>query len=64
MIEKIKAFFQNKMVKAVCMALFCLSTAGLIIGGLTAEAVSGIVVAVVAIIAAVSALIAYIGGLM
>lgn len=64
MIDKIKQFFKNKQVKAVCMVLFCVATAGLVIGGLTTEALSGLVVAVVAIIAAVSALIAYIGGLM
>ena len=63
MIEKIKAFFANKTVRAVCITLFVVSAAGLIIGGLTAEALSGLVVAVVAIIAAISALIIYIGKL-
>lgn len=63
MIEKIKAFFASKSVKTVCITLFVLSVAGLVIGGLTAEALSGLIVAIVAIIAAVSALIAYIGKL-
>ena len=63
MIEKIVAFFKSKTVRTVCIVLFVVSVAGLIVGGLTTQALSGLIVAVAAIVAAIAALIAYIGKL-
>jgi len=62
--DKIKAFFAKKETKIVCITLFCISCAGLIIGGLSTESINGLVVAVAGIATAVSALIVFIGSLL
>ena len=58
--EKIKAFFSNKVVKIVAWVVLALAVIVLILGGATQETITGGVVLVVAIVAAVAAFISYI----
>jgi hypothetical protein len=58
--DKIKAFFSNKVTKIVAWVVLALSVVVLILGGATQEVITGGVVLVVGIVAAVSALIAFI----
>lgn len=58
--DKIKAFFENKITKIVCWVLLALSTIGLIIGGAAVEEINNGVVLAGGIIAAISALIVFI----
>lgn len=60
MIEKIKAFFANKIVITVEFALIALCCVGLAFAGITAEEIAKVPALVVAILAGVSALVAYI----
>jgi hypothetical protein len=60
--DKLKAFFQNKVTKIVLMSICAVSAGGLILGGITTESINGLIVAVGVVISAVSALIAYIAG--
>jgi hypothetical protein len=60
--EKIKAFFTNKITKLVCWVILALDIACLIIGGATTEAITSSVALVSGIIAAVAALVAFIIG--
>jgi hypothetical protein len=64
MIDKIKAFFANKKVKAVALMLFVVSLGALLIGGIAAETLSGGIVLVGAILTAVGALILWINSLL
>lgn len=64
MIEKIKAFFENKITKIVEICLILLCAIGLIIGGVTVETIAkvpalagGIVLAVIAVIDFIRALV-------
>lgn len=58
--EKIKAFFQNKITKIVSWVVLALSACSLIVGGISAENVSAGVVLVAGIISAIAALVAFI----
>lgn len=58
--DKIKAFFSNKVTKIVAWVVLALAVVVLILGGATQEVITGGVVLVVGIVAAVSALIAFI----
>lgn len=60
--DKIKAFFQNKIVKIVSWIVLAIASVVLIIGGANAEAISGGVALVAGIVTAVSALVAFICG--
>ena len=64
MIEKIKAFFESKVTRAVLTVIFALSATGLFIGGISAEGLSstlsitmGIIDGVAAVITAITLLI-------
>ena len=61
--EKIKAFFQNKIVKIVEGVVIALASAGLIIGGVEAETIAKMPVVVLGVITAVEAVITLIQGL-
>ncbi len=56
--DKIKAFFAQPVVRLVCVVLFVLSVGGLIIGGITQETLSGLLVAVAAGIAGIAGFLA------
>jgi hypothetical protein len=58
--EKIKAFFQNKITKIVSWVVLALSACSLIIGGASAETISSGVILVAGIISAIAALVAFI----
>lgn len=58
--DKIKAFFSNKVTKIVAWVVLALAVIVLILGGATQEVITGGVVLVVGIVVAVSALIAFI----
>lgn len=58
--DKIKAFFSNKVTKIVAWVVLALAVVVLILGGATQEVITGGVVLVVGIVVAVSALIAFI----
>lgn len=58
--DKIKAFFQNKITKIVAWVVLALASVVLIIGGATAETLSAGVALVAGIVSAVAALIAFI----
>lgn len=60
--DKIKAFFENKVVKAICWVVLAVVSAGLIIGGATNVEIGEGVELVSGIITAVSALIIFIAG--
>lgn len=60
--DKIKAFFENKVVKAVCWVLLAVVSAGLIIGGTSVADIGKGVELVAGIITAISALIIFIAG--
>lgn len=60
MIEKIKAFFSNKVVQIVEWVVLALAIAGLAIAGIAAQSITSYVALVFAIIAAVSALVSFI----
>ena len=60
--DKIKAFFQNTIVKIAAWVLLILAAVVLIIGGVTAEGLTSGIVLVVGIVDAVSALVIYISG--
>ena len=58
--DKIKACFENKIVKAICWIVLAVVSAGLIIGGATTVDIGTGVALVAGIITAVSALIVFI----
>ena len=58
--NKIKAFFQSKVTKAVAWVILALAAITLIIGGATAESLSSGIVLIAGIVTAVSALVAFI----
>lgn len=58
--EKIKAFFENKVTKIVNWCTFCLSAVVLVLGGVTGAELSTGVELTTAIIGGVSALVAFI----
>jgi hypothetical protein len=60
MFEKIKSFFQKKVVRTVSWIVFSLAVVALIIGGANIETIKGGAVLAVAIVAAAGALIAFI----
>ena len=60
MIEKIKVFFQNKIVKTVAWAVVSVDVAALIIGGARTVKVSGGIVCTAGVIAAAALAIAVI----
>lgn len=62
MLEKIKAFFQNKTVKIVEGVIIALASAGLILGGITIESIGKIPVVALGVITAIEALISLIQG--
>lgn len=64
MIEKIKAFFNNKIVQTVEFILIVCSCAGLVFAGVKAEEIAKVPAFVVAILSAISALILYIKSLL
>ena len=53
----IKEFFQKPVVRLVCLLMFIIGIVGLVIGGITQETLSGVLVAVVAGIAAIGGII-------
>ena len=61
--DKIKAFFNNKIVKIVEFVLLALSATGLIFGGVTSADVSSVVTLTEGVIVAVAALAAFISNL-
>lgn len=61
--DKIKAFFNNKIVKTVEFVLLALSAAGLIVGGVASAEVSSVVMLTEGVIVAVSALAAFISSI-
>ncbi len=61
--DKIKAFFAKPIVRLVCVVMNVLSIGGLIIGGITQEALSGLQVAVVAGIGGIAGFIALVASL-
>ncbi len=61
--EKIKAFFDNIVVKTVAWVLLALCSAVLIMGGVKGEDISSAVAMVSGIIAAVATLVAFISSL-
>lgn len=63
MLEKIKSFFNNKIVKTVEFALIALCCLGLAYAGVEAEEIAKVPALVVAILSAISALIVYIKSL-
>lgn len=63
MLKKIKAFFNNKIVKTVEFALIALCCLGLAYAGVKAEDIAKVPALVAAILGAISALIFYIKSL-
>lgn len=63
MVEKIKAFFNNKVVKTVEFALIALCCGGLAFAGVEADEIAKVPALVVAILGAISALIVFIKSL-
>lgn len=61
--DKIKAFFNNKIVRIVEFVLLALSAAGLILGGVTSADVSSVVTLTEGVIVAVATLAAFISNL-
>lgn len=61
--DKIKAFFNNKIVRIVEFVLLALSAAGLIISGVTSAEVSSVVKLTEGVIVAVATLAAFISNL-
>ncbi len=61
--DKVKAFFKNKIVKTVEFVLLALSAAGLIVGGVASAEVSSVVMLTEGVIVAVSALAAFISSI-
>lgn len=60
--DKIKAFFENKVTKIVSWVVLALAVVSLIIGGVTAETINSGVALVAGIVAAIAAFIAFICG--
>lgn len=60
MLEKIKAFFNNKITKTVEFILIAICCGGLIIAGVTVEEIAKVPALVAGILGAVSALIIFI----
>ena len=58
--DKIKAFFQNKIVQIVSWVMIVVGATSLIIGGITAESISSAVALTAGIITAVGALVVFI----
>ncbi len=58
--DKIKAFFNNKVTKIVAWSVLALDVVVLILGGATTEVISSGVALVAGIVAAVAALVAFI----
>lgn len=63
MMDKIKAFFNNKVTKIVEFVLLALSAAGLIFGGVTSAGISSVVTLTEGVIVAVATLAAFISNL-
>lgn len=63
MMDKIKAFFNNKVTKIVEFVLLALSAAGLIFGGVTSAGISSVVKLTEGVIVAVATLAAFISNL-
>lgn len=61
--DKIKAFFNNKIVKIVAWTLLALCTVALILGGATTESIASGIVLTAAIVSAVAALVAFISSM-
>lgn len=61
--DKIKSFFQNKIVKIIAWVLLCLSSVILIIGGATVESVSAGITLTAGIVTAVSGLVMFIASM-
>lgn len=61
--DKIKAFFNNKVTKIVEFVLLALSAAGLIFGGVTSAGISSVVKLTEGVIVAVATLAAFISNL-
>lgn len=55
--DKIKAFFAQPIVRLVCLLMFIVGIVGLVIGGITQETLSGVLVAVMAGVAAIGGII-------
>lgn len=58
--DKIKAFFQNVIVKTIAWILLAVSSVVLIIGGATAETISGGIALIAGAVTAVAAIINFI----
>lgn len=58
--DKIKAFFENKIVKIVESVIIALASAGLFIGGVTLDSVVKVPTLTLAIVTAIIALISFI----
>ena len=63
MMDKIKAFFNNKVTKIVEFVLLALSAAGLTFGGVTSADISSVVTLTEGVIVAVATLAAFISNL-
>lgn len=63
MMDKIKAFFNNKVTKIVEFVLLALSAAGLIFGSVTSAGISSVVTLTEGVIVAVATLAAFISNL-
>ena len=63
MMDKIKAFFNNKVTKVVEFVLLALSAAGLIFGGVTSADISSVVTLTEGVIVAVATLAAFVSNL-
>ena len=61
--DKIKAFFQNKIVKIVCWVILALDVVGLILGGVSVAEIGKGVELTAGIISAVALLIAFISSM-
>ena len=59
--DKIKAFFQNKIVKIFAWVILALDVVALIVGGATKDEITNGIALTIGIIGAVTALIAFIG---
>lgn len=62
-LDKIKAFFSNKVTKIVAWVLLCVCAVVLIIGGASAEAISSGIALTAGIVTAVAGLVAFISGM-
>ena len=60
--DKIKAFFENKVVKAICWVVLAVVSAGLIIGGATTVEIGEGVELVSGVLSAIALLITFIAG--